>query len=106
MAAAEPSLDPFERAEHGYRDLVVRRRAKELDVREFRAAVRELAVRDAEGRDWVLGPENGLWYRRDTDRWVEAEPPKRLVCPTCGHHNLARHSFCVECGRKLLRAPL
>ena len=103
MAQPDPAFDPFEEAERRYRALSLRRRAKELDVRSFRASVRELGVRDAEGRDWVLGPENGLWYRRDTDRWVEAEPPKRLVCSTCGHHNLGRHSFCVECGRKLVR---
>src|SRR5579884_4159346 len=106
MAQSEAALDPFEEAERQYRELALRRRSKELDVRQFRAQVRELRVRDADGREWVLGPENGLWYRRDTDRWVEAEPPKRLVCPACGHHNLARHSFCVECGRKLVRPSL
>lgn len=106
MGQSEVALDPFEQAERAYRELTLRRRARELDVRRFRAEVRELRVSDAEGREWVLGPENGLWYRRDTDRWVEAEPPKRLVCPACGHHNLARHSFCVECGRKLVRPSL
>ena len=106
MAGPEAALDPFEQAERAYRELAGRRRARQLDVRQFRAEVRELRVHDAEGREWVLGPENGLWYRRDTDRWVEAEPPKRLVCPGCGHHNLARHSFCVECGRKLVRPSL
>jgi uncharacterized membrane protein YvbJ len=25
------------------------------------------------------------------------------VCPSCGHHNLGRHSFCVECGHRLNR---
>ncbi|HEX6489685.1 MAG TPA: hypothetical protein VF137_12540 [Candidatus Dormibacteraeota bacterium] len=103
MEPVQAAIDPFERAEQRYRELVAQRRAKSLEPRAFRAAVRQLTVRDGEGRDWVLGPENGLWYRRDRDRWVEAEPPKRLVCPTCGHHNLARHSFCVECGRKLVR---
>ena len=104
MGEIKTAVDPFEQAERRYRDLAARRRAKELDVREFRAAIRELAVTDSEGRAWVLGPENGLWYRRDRDRWVEAEPPKRLVCPTCGHHNLGRHSFCFECGAKLVRS--
>jgi hypothetical protein len=97
------AVDPFEQAERGYRELAARRRTGAMDVRAFRAAVRELAVTDGEGRQWVLGPENGVWYRRDRDRWVEAEPPKRLVCPTCGHHNLGRHSFCVECGARLVR---
>ena len=103
LSESKTAIDPFEQAERRYADLMARRRAKQLDARGFRAAVRELAVTDGEGREWVLGPENGLWYRRDRDRWVEAEPPKRLVCPTCGHHNLGRHSFCVECGAKLVR---
>jgi uncharacterized OB-fold protein len=25
------------------------------------------------------------------------------VCSSCGHHNLGRHSFCVECGQRLNR---
>ena len=106
MTQPEPAVDPFEQAEHRYRRLQARRRASELDARAFRSAVRELTVVDAEGRSWVMGPENGLWYRRDRDRWVEAEPPKRLICPNCRHRNLARHSFCVECGMKLVRPAL
>ena len=53
---------------------------------------------------WILGPEDGGWYRRERDRWIAADPPRRLVCPDCGHHNLPRHSFCVECGRQLNRS--
>jgi hypothetical protein len=68
--------------------------------------VRGLAVVDGEGRSWVLGPEDGSWYRNDRERWVPAEPPRRLVCQQCGHHNLTRHSFCVECGAQLNRAGI
>ena len=60
-------------------------------------------VRDLDGREWVMGPANGRWYRRERDRWTEASPPRRLVCPACGHHNLQRHSFCTECGGRLPR---
>ena len=90
--------EPFAEAEALYEELVERRRLGELDVRGFRAAVLDLAVRDAEGQEWVLGPGDGNWYRHDRDRWVPAPPPRRLVCPHCGHHNLTRYSFCVECG--------
>ena len=95
--------EPFSAAEDAYRALVAERRAGRLPTRDFRAAVRALAVRDAEGREWILGPENGSWYRRDRDRWTNIEPPRRLVCPHCRHHNLLRHSFCVECGGRLDR---
>jgi hypothetical protein len=98
------AVDPFGLAEQRYRELVEERRRRALDARGFRAAVRALAVSDGEGRTWVIGPEDGSWYRRDPDRWVAADPPRRLVCPRCGHRNLPRHSFCVECGGRLNRA--
>ncbi|HZU18410.1 MAG TPA: hypothetical protein VFD01_17630 [Candidatus Dormibacteraeota bacterium] len=97
------AIDPFGQAEQRYQELVARRRSGTLDHRGFRAAVRQLRVQDAEGREWTLGPENGLWYRRERDRWQEGTPPRRLVCPACGHHNLHRHSFCTQCGSRLPR---
>ncbi|MDQ6772644.1 MAG: hypothetical protein M3024_06605 [Candidatus Dormibacteraeota bacterium] len=97
------AIDPFGAAEVQYRDLLAGRRQGALDPRRFRSAVRGLRVLDGEGREWSLGPENGLWYRRDRDRWLESEPPRRLVCPACGHRNLHRHSYCVECASRLRR---
>ncbi|HLQ61892.1 MAG TPA: hypothetical protein VK131_08520 [Candidatus Acidoferrales bacterium] len=99
------AVDPFSEAETRYHALLERRRVGRLDPRSFRLAVRQLAVQDGEGREWMLGPEDGNWYRREQQRWISAEPPRRLVCPRCGHHNLVRHSFCVECGA-LLQRPL
>ena len=51
----------------------------------------------------LFGVSLGLLYRRENERWLQADPPRRLVCPSCGHHNLGRHSFCVECGQRLNR---
>jgi hypothetical protein len=97
------AIDPFGQAELRYQELTAERRRGDLDARAFRAAVRRLRLQDLEGREWVLGPENGHWYRRERDRWMEAIPPRRLVCPDCGHHNLQRHSFCTQCGGRLPR---
>lgn len=97
------ATDPFGIAERTYQQLVEERRRGAIESRAFRSAVRGLAVEDGEGNRWLLGPEDGTWYRRDHDRWVPAEPPRRLVCPHCGHHNLPRHSFCVDCGKQLER---
>lgn len=97
------AVDPFAQAETRYRTLVEERRTGNLPPRAFRIAVRDLAVLDSEGRRWMLGPEDGIWYRRENERWLQADPPRRLVCPSCGHHNLGRHSFCVECGQRLNR---
>jgi hypothetical protein len=97
------AVDPFADAENRYKVLVEERRSGELHARAFRLAVRDLAVLDGEGRRWMLGPEDGIWYRRERERWLQADPPRRLVCASCGHHNLGRHSFCVECGSRLNR---
>jgi len=97
------AVDPFAEAETRYRTLVDERRAGNLQPRAFRLAVRDLAVLDSEGHRWMLGPEDGIWYRREHERWLQADPPRRLVCNACGHHNLGRHSFCVECGTPLNR---
>ncbi len=97
------AVDPFTEAEGKYKALLAERGSRAIEARAFRQAVLELRVLDGEGREWMLGPENGVWYRRDRGRWVEADPPRRLVCEKCGHHNLQRHSFCVECGSKLVR---
>lgn len=97
------AVDPFADAETRYRLLVEERRNGGLQARAFRLAVRDLAVLDGEGRRWMLGPEDGIWYRRERERWLQADPPRRLVCSSCGHHNLGRHSYCVECGHRLNR---
>ncbi len=97
------AVDPFAEAEIRYRFLTEERRTGNLQARAFRVAVRDLAVLDNEGRRWMLGPEDGIWYRRESERWLQADPPRRLVCASCGHHNLGRHSFCVECGQRLDR---
>lgn len=97
------AVDPFAEAEARYKTLVAERRTGELQPRAFRLAVRDLAVLDGEGHRWMLGPEDGIWYRREHDRWLQADPPRRLVCTYCGHHNLGRHSYCVECGKRLNR---
>ena len=99
------AVEPFADAELRYLELVAARKSGRPDHRAFRSAVRALAVKDGEGREWILGPEDGQWHRREHDRWITANPPRRLVCPQCGYHNLTRHSFCVECGAGLARQP-
>jgi len=73
------AVDPFADAETRYRLLVDERRNGGLQARAFRLAVRDLAVLDGEGRRWMLGPEDGIWYRRERERWLQADPPRRLV---------------------------
>jgi len=102
---SEMARDPFAEAEGRFQEIVATSRRENLSARAFRASVRALMVTDGDGRDWVLAPADGAWYRRDRDRWVRAEPPRRLVCPRCGHRNLTRHSFCVQCAGPLRADP-
>lgn len=96
-----PAYEPFAAAEARYFELLAARKSGRMEPRAFRQAVRALAVKDFEGREWILGPEDGQWHHRELDRWLTGNPPRRLVCETCGHHNLTRHAFCTECGKRL-----
>ncbi|TMG24612.1 MAG: hypothetical protein E6H95_12575, partial [Chloroflexi bacterium] len=69
------AVDPFAEAEIRYKFLVEERRTGNLQPRSYRVAVRDLAVLDSEGRRWMLGPEDGIWYRRENERWLQADPP-------------------------------
>src|SRR5260370_31832188 len=92
------AVDPFAEAEIRYKFLVDERRSGGLQARAFRLAVRDLAVLDSEGRRWMLGPEDGIWYRRGNERRRPPYPPPRPVCASCGRPNLGRPTFCVEGG--------
>ena len=41
---------------------------------QFDAALKELMFQDAQGRNWILGADNGKWYVHDGRIWVEANP--------------------------------
>src|SRR5258708_28378788 len=70
------AVDPFAEAEIRYKFLVDERRSGGLQARAFRLAVRDLAVLDSEGRRWMLGPEDGIWYRRGKEGGRHARPPR------------------------------
>src|SRR2546430_6814875 len=94
------AVDPFAEAEIRYRYLVDERRTGTLPPRAFRVAVRDLAVLDNEGRRWMLGPEDGIWYRREDGRGPQAGPPPRRGWFAVGGHHPRRHSLCVGGGAR------
>ena len=98
------AVEPFALAEMRYFELVAARKGGSIDGPTFRHGVRALAVKDMEGREWILGPEDGQWHHRQHERWVTANQPRRLVCPTSGHPNTTGPSFCVEYGRTLIKS--
>src|SRR5437868_13625563 len=78
------AVDPFAEAEIRYKFLTEERRVGNLQARAYRVAVRDLAVLDSEGRRWMLGPEDGIWYRREHERGLQADPARRLVSSSVG----------------------
>jgi hypothetical protein len=42
---------------------------------QFDAALKNMMVRDAQGRHWTLGAKDGRWYMHDGRAWVLANPP-------------------------------
>lgn len=65
----------FERAQEEYFRLRGQFATGHLSAAQFDAALRELTVRDAAGRYWMLGANSGQWYYFDGDLWVAGQPP-------------------------------
>ncbi|HZQ06425.1 MAG TPA: hypothetical protein VFD70_07570 [Anaerolineae bacterium] len=64
----------FRRAEEQYYRLRGRYSIGRINEDEFDAALRNLVVRDEQGRDWMLGANSGLWYYYDGTDWIQADP--------------------------------
>src|SRR5581483_1637285 len=64
----------FRRAEEQYYRLRGRYSIGRINEDEFDAALRNLVVRDEQGRDWMLGANSGVWYYYDGTDWVQADP--------------------------------
>jgi len=62
----------FRQAEAQYMKLRHQLALGQINQQQFSEAVRSATVRDAHGRYWMLGEENGGWYVYDGHAWVEA----------------------------------
>ena len=70
-----PLSEPFQRVENDYYRLRGQLAAGRLTAEEFDRALKELMIRDAQGRYWTVGAESGEWYASDGGAWVKAQPP-------------------------------
>jgi hypothetical protein len=66
--------DVFKKAEDKYFVLIGRLSAGRITQEQFQAALRDLMIRDAKGRYWMLGVESGKWFVHEGQTWVEAKP--------------------------------
>ena len=94
--------DPFREAEAAF-DLLRRRfQQKKITSREFADSLKQLRIKDEDGRFWVIGAQSGKWYAFESGEWVEAKPPsqleKKAICVSCGFENDLEAEICARCG--------
>ena len=75
MDSSREGKTDFWEAERRYAELRRRRDAGAVGPQEFDAQLNELTVRDADGRWWSKGREEGEWFFHDGSGWVRGTPP-------------------------------
>lgn len=65
----------FQRLQDDYLALKRQLGSNQITPAQFDAAIKNLMVRDAQGRHWTLGAKDGKWYMHDGRAWVLANPP-------------------------------
>jgi hypothetical protein len=95
--------DEFKRAEEQYFALRGRLAAARITQAQFDAGVRELVVRDAQSRTWMLNADTGRWQVYDGRALVEAIPgalPQTGVPPALPEEASARRPNAPTPNRK------
>jgi len=92
----------FKQTEATYQDLRAKYRQGEISRQEFLDEMKNLQVKDDEGRLWMIGSQSGKWYYLKGQEWVQAEPEIKKsaegACPYCGFENKAGAEACARCG--------
>lgn len=65
----------FQKLQDDYLALKRQLDSNRITPAQFDAALKNLMVRDAQGRHWTLGAKDGKWYMHDGRAWVLANPP-------------------------------
>jgi len=94
--------DQFREAEDTFALLREKFNDRRISQREFVDSLKQLRIKDEEGRFWVIGAQSGKWYAFEGGEWVEAKPPSQMerkaICIACGFENDLEAEFCVRCG--------
>jgi len=98
--------DQFRNVEKEFRQLRTEFRKKSISETEFKKRLKDLRLKDQEGRFWTIGAQTGKWYYFDGDDWIEANPPslqeKKAICVHCGFENDLENETCSYCGENLM----
>jgi hypothetical protein len=96
--------DQFREAEATFGLLRRKFEQKKISPQEFADSLKQLRIKDDEGRFWVIGAQSGKWYAFENGEWVEAKPPsqleKKAICIACGFENDLEAETCARCGSR------
>ncbi len=73
--------DQFSKAENEYFRLKGLLSAGRITQAQFEQSLRQLAIQDVLGRQWILGVDDGKWYVHDGRSWVAADPNASAATP-------------------------
>jgi hypothetical protein len=96
--------DQFREAEATFSLLREKFEQQKISPQEFADSLKQLRIKDDEGRFWVIGAQSGKWYAFENGEWVEAKPPsqmeKKAICIDCGFENDLEAETCARCGSR------
>jgi len=96
--------DRFREVEETFTLLREKFNDRRISEREYVDSLKQLRIKDEEGRFWMIGARTGKWYTSDGGEWLEAKPPsqrdKKAICIACGFENDLEAEFCARCGQR------
>ncbi len=100
----------FKEAEKRYTEIKNLYDSGKIEKQEFKSLLKELIVKDKDGKIWTIGEKSGKWYYLNNGKWVEGIPPKEpIICPNCGRENSPSAKVCAFCGitleKNIIRCP-
>jgi ribosomal protein L40E len=94
--------DQFREIEDKFNRLKLEFNEELISQREFADSLKDLRVKDGEGRFWMIGAQSGKWYFYDGNEWIQAQPPsiqeRKAICIYCGFENDLEAEVCARCG--------
>lgn len=96
--------DPFREAEATFGRLREKFLDKKITQQEFSDSLKQLRIKDDDGRFWAIGSQSGRWYVHEHGQWLEAKPPSQMerkaICISCGFENDLEAEVCARCGSR------
>ena len=96
--------DQFREVEAAFGRLKEKFGGGRISQQEFIDSLKQLRIKDNDGRFWMIGAQSGKWYFFNGEDWVQARPPsfgeRKAICIYCGYENDLESESCVRCGSR------